>query len=159
MCKKPTSTNSHPGNKFGTKLKDPDVRQEAFRQYCDHLAAGYPKEAFFFEHPELSVCWKTMDRYIAESPAEFPPILIEKAKAARYKHWLNKGGSLMEGQFKGGSPTIWTVCMRNIFKDVGWDKEQISQDNKSHVQRLANAIRSEVEPEAEEGDSGIEFED
>jgi len=143
------------GNKLGIKLKDAEVRQEAFRQYCAHIASGYPKEAFFFDHPTHSVCYKTMDRYIAENPAEFPSILMERAKAARYKHWLGEGQALMTGAYKG-APTIWQVCMRNIFKDVGWDREQIAQENKSHVEQLAKSIRNEAIPEAEASDSDLE---
>ena len=126
-----------PGNKRGTKLKDPDVRQEAYKQYCDHIASGWPKEAFFYKHPEHSVCWKTMERYISENPAEFPSFLMEEAKALRYKHWLTEGQTIMKGGYRGGSPIIWQTCMRNIFKDVGWDREQINQDAKTHVERLA----------------------
>jgi len=29
-----------------------EVRQEAFKQYCEHLAAGNPKEAFHFQSPD-----------------------------------------------------------------------------------------------------------
>jgi hypothetical protein len=152
---KPSTHKPHamPGNKNGVKLKDPDVRQEAFRQYCSHLASGYPKESFFFNHPIHSVTWETMDRYIAEHPSEFPPFLIKQAKAARYKHWLDKGIGLMEGKFKGGSPVVWQTIMRNIFRSEGWDRETIAENNRSHVERLAESIRSEAVHEAEAGDS------
>lgn len=156
MDEKTHSAHSHPGNKYGVKLKDPDVRQEAFRQYCDHLASGFPKEAFFFDHPTHSVCWKTVERYIAENPSEFPAILVERAKAARYKHWLVEGQTLMRGGYKGGSPTVWQTCMRNIFKNFGWDKEEISQSSKSHVERLAESIRNEIVSQAETSDSEVE---
>jgi|ERR1700722_2798299 len=144
------------GNKRGLKLKDPDVRQEAYRQYCDHIAEGWPKEAFFFDHPEHSVSWETMDRYISENPTEFLPILMQKAQAARYKHWLGEGRTLMKGEYKGGSPVVWQTCMRNLFKNVMWDREQIAQDNRTHVELLAKSIRNEVVAEAEASDSDIE---
>lgn len=132
------------GNKRGTKLKNPDVRQLAYDEYCKHIASGYPKEAFFFDHPDHSVSWKTMDRYISENPGEFPTIKMEQAKSARYKHWLGEGQTLMKGGYKNGSPVVWQTIMRNIFKDVGWDREQITQDNKSHVQKLAESIRGDA---------------
>lgn len=147
------------GNQRSVKLKDSDVRQDAYDQYCAHIASGLPKQAFFFDHPTHSVCWKTMDKYIAENPDEFPSIKVEKAKAERYKVWLEHGSLLMKGKYKGGSPTIWTVVMRNIFKDIGWDKEQIQQDSKTHVQRLADSIRGDSLSEAEDGDQGLEQED
>jgi|SRR5208337_234490 len=140
------------GNKSATKLKDTDMRQEAFRQYCQHLASGYPKEAFFFDHPTHSVCWKTMERYIDESPSEFPAYLLEKAKSARYKHWLEEGKTLMQGGYKNGSPVVWQTIMRNIFRNIGWDREQISQDNRTHVEQLAKSIRNDSLAEAETRD-------
>src|ERR1700722_15759969 len=75
------------GNKRGLKLKDPDVRQEAYRQYCDHIAEGWPKEAFFFDHPENSVSWEKMDRYISENPTEFLPNFKQKGQASKKKQW------------------------------------------------------------------------
>lgn len=143
-------------NRNGIKLKTDDIRQEAFKQYLDHLSRGYPKEAFFFDHKTHSVCWKTMERYIQENPAEFPPHLIERAKSARYKHWLDKGITLMEGGFRNGSPVVWQTIMRNIFRAEGWDREQIAQDSKTHVQKLAESIRSETLSETEASDSEIE---
>jgi hypothetical protein len=116
------------GNKSGVKLKEPEVRQEAYRQYCQHIAEGWPKEAFFFSHPNHSVCWKTMDRYIAENPSEFPPSLMADAKCKRYKHWMNEGKTLMQGGYKHGSPSVWQTIMRNIFKDIGWDKDASSSN-------------------------------
>lgn len=144
------------GNKRATKLKDPDVRQEAYRQFCEHIASGWPVEAFFFDHPMHSVCWRTMLRYINESPGEFQPILMDKAKSARYKYWLGEGKNLMVGKYKRGSPVVWQTCMRNIFKDVGWDREQISETNRSHVEQLAKSIRHEAVEESEICDSELE---
>jgi hypothetical protein len=159
--KKGSNAGAQKGNTFATKLKDADVRQEAYRQYCQHIAEGWPKEAFFFDHPTHSVCWKTMERYITENPEEFPPILMERAKSARYKHWFKEGQTLMKGGYERGSPVVWQTIMRNMFKDVGWDREQISENNKSHVQRLADAIRGNGDAisEAEDGDSELEQED
>jgi hypothetical protein len=148
-----------PGNKRGVKLKDAGVRQQAYEQYCAHIASGSPKEAFFFDHPTHSVSWDTMEKYIAEHPNEFAPIKMKQAKAKRYQVWMEHGSKLMTGRYKGGSPTVWTVIMRNIFRDIGWDKEQIAQDSKTHVERLAQSIRSDVIGEAAESDSTIEQED
>lgn len=144
------------GNKRAVKLKDADVRQEAFRQYCDHIASGFPKEAFFFDHPTHSVCWRTMDRYIAECPAEFQSILMEVAKSKRYKKWFTEGIALMHGRYKGGSPVVWQTIMRNIFKDIGWDRETLNQDNRSHVEQLAKSIRNEFIGQTETSNSDIE---
>jgi len=79
------------GNKYGTKLKDPEVRQEAYRQFCAHVATGKPIQSFFFKHPEYSVSYKTMLRYIKESPEEFPSLLMEEAQAKKLDYFWEQG--------------------------------------------------------------------
>lgn len=111
------------GNKFGVKLKKPDVRQEAYQQYCDHIASGYPKEAFFFKHPTHSVTWATMERYIRDNPDEFSSLLMAEAKAKRYKYWFEVGKDITIGRIKRNSPVTWANIMRNSFKEYGWDQE------------------------------------
>lgn len=123
------------GNKNKVSLKSTDVRQEAYRQYCAHLAAGYPKEAFFFDHPEHSCCFKTIERYIRESPGEFPPILRERAYALRYKFWLDKGRALIDGTIRYGSPVVWQTMMRNMFRDLAWDVIDTKQSYYTEEQR------------------------
>lgn len=108
------------GNKLGTKLKDKDVRQEAYKQYCNHIASGECKESFVFEHPTLTVTYKTMERYIRENPIEFPPDKKEAAEAASYRRWTKDGHNMMMGKVKGCQPAIYQMFMRNKF---GWDKE------------------------------------
>jgi hypothetical protein len=143
----------HPGNKHGLKLKDLEVRQQAYIQYCAHIASGMPKESFVFDHREHSVTWETMDRYIKENPCEFPAILMQIARAKRYEFWLQEGISLMRGLYKGGSPVVWQTIMRNMFKAEGWDREQVARDQKPHVEQLAAAIRNEPISETEASDS------
>jgi hypothetical protein len=142
---------AQPSNTNGIKLKESDVRQEAYAQYCAHIASGYPKEAFFFEHPTHSVCYKTMDKYIKENPIEFPPYLLNHAKSLRYKHWLNEGKKLMQGQYRHGSPIVWQTMMRNIFKDIEWDapaqQSSISPESTEqlkHFERLLLDQREKV---------------
>lgn len=111
------------GNKFGTKLKDPELRQKAYASYCKHLESGRPKQSFHFDYEHYHVCYKTIERYMKENPEEFPAFLMEKALAKRYQHWFDKGIALMEGKMRFGCPTIWQTIMRNMFRDIGWDKQ------------------------------------
>lgn len=111
------------GNKFGLKLKDPDVRQEAYRQYCDHIASGFPRESFFFKHPVHSVTWETMEKYIKENPDEFSPLLMAEARAKRFKYWFEVGRDITIGKIKRNSPVTWANIMRNCFKEYGWDRD------------------------------------
>lgn len=110
------------GNKFRQKFKTPEIRQEAYKQYCEHIAKGFPKEAFHFKHPTEPVCYKTLEKYIKENPEEFPSILMEEAKADRFKMWFEEGWALVKGLYKRGSPVVWQTIMRNIGKEIGWDQ-------------------------------------
>lgn len=119
---------THPGNKFAVKLSTPDLKRDAYKQYCAHMALGYPKQAFCFDHPDIDITWETMDKLIGENPSEFPPIKLSKAKAERYMFWLKEGKKLMRGEYPGGSPVVWQTMMRNMFKDVQWDQKEIEKD-------------------------------
>ena len=108
------------GNQKGLKLKNPDVRKEAYRQYCEWIGKGETKEAWHFEHPELTCTYKTMEKYIKENPLEFPPIQKEIAESKSLEHWLGLGKGMMLGQVEKCQPAIYQMFMRNKF---GWDKE------------------------------------
>ena len=129
MAKNQKLAEAKKGNKNGVKLKDPNVRQEAYKQYCAHIASGYPKEAFCFEHPELDVTWETLDKYIENNPVEFPPSLMKKARAKRYSTLFGEGMKLMKGGYPGGSPVVWQTIMRNIFKAEKWDVKDLEESN------------------------------
>lgn len=113
------------GNKYATKLKDPDHRQEAYKQYCAHIAKGLDKKSWKFVHPvdlKKCLCYETMERYARENPTEFEPILMQMAKADSFAWYEQEGFKLMQGKYRNGSPETWKTFMRNKFD---WDKEQL----------------------------------
>jgi hypothetical protein len=113
------------GNTYATKLKDEELRQEAYRQYCKHIAQGRSKESWKFLNPIdplKSLCHKTMERYIEENPLEFPTILINMAYADSFNVFEQLGMQLVRGEIKNGSPETWKTFMRNKFK---WDKDDL----------------------------------
>lgn len=114
------------GNQNALKLTDDNLKKEAYRQYCEHIAAGNPKMSWAFIHPTeplKSLTSKTMDKYIRENPVEFPAILKDVAKASCFGHYMEEGKKLMRGEYRHGSPVVWQTIMRNIFKSDGWDVE------------------------------------
>lgn len=122
------------GNKNGTKLKDADVRQQAYKSYCEWISQGKTKEAWVFEHPSLSCTSKTMERYIRENPLEFPLIHKEIAEAKSYEIWLETGKQMMLGEISKCQPAIYQMFMRNKF---GWDKNtQITHTFEPEARRL-----------------------
>lgn len=109
------------GNKCGTKLKEPDIRQEAYKQYCEYLASGRSKQGWTFRHPELSCTHETMEKYISENPTEFAPINKKLAESSSFNVWEEKGMNMLNSPEKC-QPAIYQMFMRNKF---GWDKESV----------------------------------
>lgn len=130
------------GNKNGVKLKAADIRQEAFKQYCAHIASGRPKQAWCFEHPEYCCTWKTLEKYIRDNPSEFPAIHKEMAHVKGYSAWIDKGQNMMEGRVEKCQPAIYQMMMRNIFD---WDKENSGQKDTHEplIKRMAQMWRKD----------------
>jgi hypothetical protein len=112
-------------NSNAVRLRDPENRQAAYRLFCDHIASGNPRHSFSVRTESFSIAWSTMERLMRENPDEFDPTMMEEAMAKRYAYWLEEGKKLMTGKYKHGSPVVWQTCMRNIFKDIGWDKAEL----------------------------------
>lgn len=130
------------GNKNAFKLRDPEIRQEAYRQYCAYLAQGKSKEGWKFVHPTdilKSLTHKTMEKYIDENPIEFPPILMEMAQADSFKYFEEEGIKLMQGKYKNGSPETWKTFMRNKFR---WDRDMVEAVIKCSADKILDDMRS-----------------
>ena len=126
------------GNQNGVKIKDPEVRQEAYRQYCEYISKGNSKEAWVFDHPELTLTHKTMEKYIHANPIEFPSIHKERAEAKSFEHWCELGKQMMLGRIEKCQPAIFQMFMRNKF---GWDKETKQEAEKCSADDILDAIR------------------
>ena len=131
------------GNTSGTALKDPDERQRAYKNYCAHLAEGYPKAAWSYRNGEYHCTYQTIESYMKINPLEFDPFLKEEAHSNSYKDWFDQGRDLSGGKVMGNpSPQTWATIMRNMFS---WDREDkkdvTSEEQKIGVlDKLADAI-------------------
>lgn len=126
------------GNQRGVKLKDPDIKQEAYKQYCTHLAKGKSKRSWCFEHPELTCTHKTFEKYLLDE-SEFPPEQQEIAESKGYAIWETIVESSATGENKKANTASLQMVMRNKF---GWDKQEpkapgnnIDEFNRQDVQR------------------------
>lgn len=106
------------GNKNGTKLKEPEVRQMAYAQYCDHLAKGKSKRSFVFKHPQFSCTWETMEKYIKDE-IEFDPLQKKIAEAHGFGVWEEVVEDSAIGKNKKANTASLQMLMRNKFD---WDK-------------------------------------
>ena len=115
------------GHETNKKLKTLELKKEAFRQYLEHLSKGKSKKSWYFEHPDLTLLWQTMETYIREEPEIFNPIQIEMAHAKGYQYWEQVAETSAEGKNQANTASLQMV-MRNKF---GWDKqENINKDSK-----------------------------
>jgi len=129
------------GNQNGTKIKNPNLRQLAYDQYCDHLAKGKSKKSWHFEHPELTCCWKTMEKYIKDE-IEFPPIKKEIAEAKGFYHWENVVEEAAIGTNEKANVAALQMLMRNKY---GWDKPQERTEiDESKSEELLNSWIKQV---------------
>lgn len=128
------------GNKNAIKLRDSEIKKEAYKQYCAHLALGKDKKSWTFMHPTdplQSLTYKTMDKYIAQDPIEFPPILIQTAQAKSFEVFEELGMKLIKGQIRNGSPETWKTFMRNKF---AWDRDELKEVAECAADKILDAI-------------------
>ena len=138
MAKK---SGAQPNNQNGVKLKSPEVRKEAYRQYCEYISGGGTKEAWTFEHPDLTCTHKTIEKYMRENPLEFPPIHMDMAESKSYEHWLGLGKQMMLGRIEKCQPAIFQMFMRNKFD---WDKDQTDEVAECAADKILDAIRKNI---------------
>ncbi len=110
------------GNQNGIVLKDPMVRQEAYRDFCAHLSKGKSIKSWWYDDNKGNMCvWSTMLSYIKNNPSEFDPIKKEISEIKGFNHWESVVEASAEGSNKRANTASLQMVMRNKY---GWDKEQ-----------------------------------
>jgi hypothetical protein len=107
------------GNQYGVKLKDPGVRQRAFKKFCEWIAKGKSKDSFTFKEDEFKCTYKTLLKYFEDNPQEFPTIEREYAFAEGYSVWEGVVEDSATGKNKKANTASLQMLMRNKY---GWDK-------------------------------------
>lgn len=132
-------------NSNGVKLKDPDIRQEAYRKYCEHIAKGKSKKSFVFISENYSCHWQTLESYIKDK-VEFDPLQMELAYHQGYARWEQVAEDSAEGLNKDANTASLQMIMRNKFD---WDKEGAGRDkvDNSKLEALAKFFSSLASPE------------
>jgi hypothetical protein len=143
---------AQPGNKFGEKLKDPEVRKEAYRQYCAHLAKGKTKKSWFLKHPECTCTYQTIEGYFKEYPHEFDLLKRDSAYAEGLGVWEQHVENAALGENEKANTASLQMAMRNKF---GWDKEDRSKETIDEsklglLEKFFKSVGSSKSPEAEQ---------
>lgn len=129
-----------PGNQYGIKLKDKEIRQLAYKSYCEHLAKGKSKDSWVFRHGEYVCCYKTFQKYL-EDVSEFPPIHKDAAFADGYREWEN----VVEGSAKGINTKANTASLQMLMRNkYGWDKADKQADVDANTVNQFNAIMNQL---------------
>lgn len=124
------------GNQNAVKLKTIELKKEAYRQYCDYIASGLAKEGWCFEHPELTLTWETMEKYIKEDSVVFETHKKRVAETKSFALWEKKGIRGMDGEAKCET-ALYQMFMRNKF---GWDKKE-SQEKDTAPQEFDQQLQ------------------
>ena len=114
------------GNKNGTAIKSPKLMEEAFADFCRHMAAGKSKRGWSFKHPECKCTYQTLEKYMKDQEFEFEPITLEIAKSDGFGYWEGVLHDAAVGKNKDGNPAVMQMIMRNKYS---WDKN----DKTTHV--------------------------
>lgn len=170
MQNQPYKGGAQPGNKSNEKLRSQDLRKEAYRQYMEHLAQGHSKRTWYFEHPELTLSWQSMEKYIKDYSHEFSPVTHDIAMAKGEKIWEGICCDSAIGKNKKANTASLQMVMRNKF---GWDKQQDETKNKeapnenalqlqdenlqlrNKIKELENAIQSQAGTKLHRSDSAL----
>jgi len=123
------------GNKFGLKLKEPDIRQRAYDQYCDWLAKGKSPKSFSFHEGDVWCTHRTIQSYMKNNPDEFPAHKREAAFAKGYAYWESIVDARATGENQDADTPTLNMLMRNKYK---WDHDdpeesEYGEDEKTKV--------------------------
>src|SRR5579872_5829930 len=106
------------GNTNGVILKDPDVRQSAYDDYCSHLAKGKSKKSWFYNKDGYRCSWETMEKYIKDE-VEFDALKKIEAECKGFGTWEEVVEQAAIGKNRHANTATLQMLMRNKF---GWDK-------------------------------------
>lgn len=114
------------GHKHSTKLKTDEMKLEAYRQYCEHIANGYPQKSWCLRHPDITLTWETMEKYMREEPHIFDPIHKIAAKADSLKLAFEHLWDSARGRNKDANVASLQIILRNMH---AWDAKDPQQQN------------------------------
>lgn len=131
--KRDRPTGAQAGNSNGTKLKEKDVRQDAYDDYCAHLAEGRGKRGWFYDKDGYSCSYETMEKYIKDE-IEFDPSKKLNAEAKGYRCWESVVMDSANGRNKHANTATLQMFMRNKY---GWDRADQNQEKSESTALIA----------------------
>jgi len=131
------------GNKYNQKLTTPELKKEAYEQYCAHIAKGYTKKSWRFKHPDMSLTWETMEKYITQEPDVFDPIHKQIAECDSLYYWETVLNDSATGKNRKANTASLQIVMRNKFE---WDtlnkpKEDVNSEASMAAAQVLNQLK------------------
>jgi hypothetical protein len=132
-----------PGNAWARKLDTPELRQQAYQDYCEHIATGLSRDCWVFNHPDIDLTSETMERYIKDfGPEEFDLDKKRIACAKALKYWELAVHDSALGINKDASTASLQMIMRNKF---GWDKrDHVVISGMTSIEDNFNALQTQI---------------
>ena len=139
------------GHTINVRLKTPEIMIEAYQSYCDHIAQGYPQKAWCFEHPETSLHWETMEKYIRENPNILDPLHKKIAQAKSLRHWFSFLGESAKGSNVKANVASLQIILRNMH---AWDaKDQVRETDTSSTEAAEKVLEQLATMQKNNGNS------
>lgn len=114
------------GNKFRQNLNTPELRQQAYKSYCEHLASGKGKKSWHMTYP-VSLTWESMEKYIRDYPDELDPIHKKIAESKGYAYWESVVEDSAAGKNKDANTATLQMLMRNKYRWDRYDTQELEQ--------------------------------
>lgn len=118
---------AHPGNDHAEKLKTDELKREVYKDYCDHIAKGYPQQSWYYDKDGLMLTANSMENYFKRYPelckpgAVFDPVHKEVARSKNYQGWFDVSAGSAKGTNEKANTASLQMIMRNVH---GWDKNK-----------------------------------
>lgn len=125
------------GAQYTLKLRDPDVRQDAFNKYCEWLSFGKAIKSFHYTDGKNWITGETMENYIKNNPGEFSVDRRDHAWAQGYAYWEKIVDDLATGKNKTANTASLNMLMRNKYQ---WDRFDLLP-NSGKSEQVEFAIR------------------
>jgi hypothetical protein len=123
------------GNTKGLALKDPEMRQRAYKSFCEHRAKGKAIKSWYFIEGDSACTWQTMQEYMKDT-VEFNPIQKDIAESEGYQLWETITEQSANGKNKNANTASLQMVMRNKF---GWDKDK---EKDRIIETLSSLLKS-----------------
>jgi hypothetical protein len=109
------------GNKHPYKLDkmSAELRKKVYQSYCEHLAQGFSQDCWCYESDEITLTYKTMNKYLETEPGVFPPVYKEIAEIKGKKGWESVINDSAKGKNRKANAITLQLVMRNKY---GWDR-------------------------------------